>query len=147
MKDRERLLNSLRAYLMLNMTDRRDAPWLKDWVASEWSRHYSGNSTLQNGLNNHFERLLKRPFIYPLNDQLVAQARQVMHSESLVNVVYRMLREQARNLPEYRLGQHLGPQGPEACGYRLCDPGVLHPAGLSTVLFGAGLDTGYRYPA
>ena len=123
MKDRERLLNSLRAYLMLNMTDRRDAPWLKDWVASEWSRHYSGNSTLQNGLNNHFERLLKQPFIYPLNDQLVAQARQVMRSESLVNVVYRMLREQARNLPEYRLGQHLGPQGPKLVGTDYVIPG------------------------
>lgn len=111
MKDRERLLNSLRAYLMLNMKDRRDAPWLKDWVAAEWSQRYTGNTAVQNGLNSHFERLLKQPFIYPLNDQLVAQARQVLRSESLANVVYRMLREQARDLPEYRLSQHLGPQG------------------------------------
>ena len=123
MKDRERLLNSLRAYLMLNMKDRRDGPWLKDWVATEWSQRYTGNTTVQNGLNSHFERLLQQPFIYPLNDQLVAQARQVLRSESLANVVYRMLREQARSLPEYRLSQHLGPQGPLFVGTDYVIPG------------------------
>ncbi|WP_162874353.1 ImcF-related family protein, partial [Pseudomonas viridiflava] len=46
-KDRDRLLNSLRAYLMLNMTDRRDAQWLKDWVATEWSQRYTGNTAVQ----------------------------------------------------------------------------------------------------
>ncbi|MGY2291441.1 type VI secretion system membrane subunit TssM [Pseudomonas sp. SDO528_S397] len=129
MKDRERLLNSLRAYLMLNMKDRRDAPWLKDWVANEWSQRYTGNTAVQNGLNNHFERLLKQPFIYPLNDQLVAQARQVLRSESLANVVYRMLREQARNLPDYRLSQHLGPQGALFVGTDYVIPGFYTQQG------------------
>jgi type VI secretion system protein ImpL len=110
-KNRDRLLNSLRAYLMLNMQDRRDAPWLKEWLATEWSQRYTGNTAVQNDLNAHFERLLTLPFIYPIDDQLVAQARQVLRSESLATVVYRMLREQARNVPEYRLSQHLGPQG------------------------------------
>jgi len=129
MKDRERLLNSLRAYLMLNMKDRRDGPWLKDWVATEWSQRYAGNTAVQNGLNTHFERLLKEPFIYPLNDQLVAQARQVLRSESLANVVYRMLREQARNLPEYRLSQHLGPQGALFVGTDYVIPGFYTQQG------------------
>ncbi|MCW8274461.1 type VI secretion system membrane subunit TssM [Pseudomonas sp. PCH199] len=111
MKDRERLLNSLRVYLMLNIKDRRDAPWLKEWVATDWSVRYAGNTSLQNRLNTHIDHLLKLPFSYPLNDSLVAQARQILRSESLASVVYRMLREQARILPEYRLSQHLGPQG------------------------------------
>ncbi len=123
MKDRDRLLNSLRAYLMLNMQDRRDAPWLQDWVASEWSQRYTGNTTVQNSLNTHFERLLKLPFIYPLNDQLVTQARQVLRGESLATVVYRMLREQARNVPDYRLSQHLGPQGAVFIGTHYVIPG------------------------
>ena len=129
MKDRERLLNSLRAYLMLNMKDRRDAPWLKDWVATQWSQRYPGNTAVQNGLNSHFERLLKQPFIYPLNDQLVAQARQVLRKESLANVVYRMLREQARNLPEYRLSQHIGPQGALLVGTDYVIPGFYTQQG------------------
>lgn len=43
-KNRERLLNGLRAYLMLNLKDRRDAAWLKDWVATDWSVRYAGNA-------------------------------------------------------------------------------------------------------
>jgi type VI secretion system protein ImpL len=123
MKDRDRLLNSLRAYLMLNMQDRRDAAWLKDWVATDWSLSYAGNTAVQNGLNMHVERLLKRPFLYPLDDQLVAQARQVLRGESMATVVYRMLREQARNLPEYRFSQHLGPQGALFIGTDYVIPG------------------------
>lgn len=111
MKDRERLLNSLRAYLMLSMSERLDVPWLQDWIASEWSRHYPGNTAVQNGLNSHLARLMTLSFSYPPNEQLVAQARQVLRSESLANVVYRMLREQSRKLPDYRFSQHLGPQG------------------------------------
>ncbi|WP_413770030.1 ImcF-related family protein, partial [Vibrio vulnificus] len=63
------------------------------------------------GLNAHFERLLEQPFIHGLNEPLVAQAREVLRSESLASVVYRILREQANHLPQYRLSQHLGPQG------------------------------------
>ncbi|NUU38168.1 type VI secretion system membrane subunit TssM [Pseudomonas sp. C2B4] len=129
MKDRERLLNSLRAYLMLNMKGQRDEPWLKDWVATEWSQRYTGNTAVQNGLNNHFERLLDQPFSYPLNEPLVAQARQVLRSESLANVVYRMLREQARNLPEYRLSPHLGPQSALFVGTDYVIPGFYTQKG------------------
>jgi type VI secretion system protein ImpL len=123
MKNRERLLGSLRAYLMLGMGDRRDAQWLADRLASDWSLHYAGNTAVQDGLNRHFERLLKQPFIYPLNDQLVGQARQALRGESLANVVYRMLREQARTLPDYRLSQRLGPQGALLVGTDYVIPG------------------------
>lgn len=129
MRDRERLLNSLRAYLMLNMQDRRDPSLLKDWVARDWSSRYAGNTALQNGLNGHFERLLELPFSYPLNDALVGQARQVLRSESLANVVYRVLREQARSLPQYRLSQHLGPQGGLFVGTDYVIPGFYTQQG------------------
>ncbi|WPN32693.1 type VI secretion system membrane subunit TssM [Pseudomonas sp. P5_109] len=129
MKDRDRLLNSLRAYLMLSMSDRRDAPWLKEWVATEWSQRYIGNTAVQNDLNAHFERLLELPFTYPVNDQLVAQARQVLRNESLATVVYRMLREQARNLPEYRLSQHLGLQAALFAGTGYVIPGFYTQQG------------------
>lgn len=128
-KDREHLLNSLRAYLMLNMQDRRDEQWLKDWVAVEWAQRYSGNAAVQNGLNSHFQRLLKQSFSYPLNDHLVTQAREILRSESLGNVVYRMLREQARNLPQYRLDQHLGPQSSLFAGTDYVIPGFYTQEG------------------
>lgn len=111
LNNREQLINSLRAYLMLNLRERRDATWLKDRVARDWSLRYAGNTAVQSGLNAHFERLLEQPFIHGLNEPLVAQAREVLRSESLASVVYRILREQANHLPQYRLSQHLGPQG------------------------------------
>jgi type VI secretion system protein ImpL len=125
MKDRERLLNSLRAYLMLNLQERRDPQWLKEWIASDLSVRYAGNRPVQNSLNAHVERLLAQPFSYPLNEPLVAQARQVLRSESLASVVYRMLNDQARTLPEYRLSQHLGLQGAAFVGTDYVIPGFF----------------------
>ncbi|MDD0999670.1 type VI secretion system membrane subunit TssM [Pseudomonas sp. TNT2022 ID1044] len=121
--DRERLLNSLRAYLMLSLKDRRDVIWLKDWIASDWSRRYAANNAVQSRLSGHLDQLLSQSFSYPLNDPLVAQARQILRSESLANVVYRVLREQARALPDYHLNQHLGPQGDVFVGTRSLIPG------------------------
>ncbi|WP_163019745.1 ImcF-related family protein, partial [Pseudomonas viridiflava] len=50
-------------------------------------------------------------------------------SESLATVVYRMLREQARNLPEYTLSQHLGPQGALFVGTDYTIPGFYTQQG------------------
>ncbi|MBC7211674.1 MAG: type VI secretion system membrane subunit TssM, partial [Pseudomonas sp.] len=129
LKNRERLLNSLRAYLMLGLPERRDQAWLNDWVAAGWSQRYNGNTAVQEGLNAHFTRLLEQPFAYPLNDALVAQARQVLRAESLASVVYRVLREQARSLPEYRLSQQLGPQASQFVGIDYPIPGFYTSQG------------------
>lgn len=122
--DREALLGNLRAYLMLNLQARRDAAWLKDWLGAEWSRLYSGHDQVQNDLSRHFEQLLGLSFSQPLNDTLVAQARQTLRNESLASVVYRALREQARSLPDYRLSQHLGPQRELFIGADQAIPGL-----------------------
>ena len=103
--DRQRLLDTLRAYLMLNLRERRDAAWLADYVAGQWSDRHAGDISLQKRLNEHFARLLEQPFVASLNDQLVAQARLELRGESLAEVVYRALREQARSLEPYRLAE------------------------------------------
>lgn len=123
LESREGLLKSLRAYLMLGLKDRRDAAWLKEQVAAAWSELYPGNAAAQDGLNSHFERLMQLPFVHALNDQRVAQTRQVLRGESLANVVYRMLREQAENLPDYSFDQHLGPQAALFVGADYVIPG------------------------
>ena len=111
LSNRERLLNSLRAYLMFDVSEKRDPAWLKGWMANDWSMRYPGLTQLQNGLNQHFERLLNTPVKPALDTALIAQARQVLRRESLATVVYRTLREQARSLPPYCFAQDLGPQG------------------------------------
>ncbi|MGE4460780.1 MAG: type VI secretion system membrane subunit TssM, partial [Stenotrophomonas sp.] len=139
--DRERLLGSLRAYLMLNLAERRDAAFLKDWLAADWSLRHGGNAVAQQGLNTHFARLLEESFTpYRLNDKLVAKARAQLRSESLANVVYRMLRDQARNLPDYRLNQRLGPQAGLFVGGDQAIPGFYTQRGYQTLFVAQGAD-------
>ena len=144
LQDREQLSGSLRAYLMLNLQERRDAAWLKEWVAADWSVRFSGNTAAQNSLNEHLQRLLDRPFSHSLNNELVTQARQVLRSESLATVVYRALRDQAQDLPQYRLNQHLGPQGSIFTGTDYAIPGFYTQRGYQQnfVVKGPALVTG-----
>ncbi|GGJ89271.1 type VI secretion system membrane subunit TssM [Pseudomonas matsuisoli] len=138
--DRERLLNSLRAYLMLGLQERRDPAFLKDWIAAEWSVQYPGNAVLQNGLASHFERLLSQPFrSYTFDASLVAQARQTLRGESLANVVYRMIREQARQLPDYRLDGKLGTQSALFIGADYVIPGLYTRHGYQTLFAAQGV--------
>ncbi|PXB98777.1 type VI secretion system membrane subunit TssM, partial [Pseudomonas aeruginosa] len=60
---------------------------------------------------------------------------------SLANVVYRVLREQARSLPEYRFGQHLGPQAGLFVGTDYVIPGFYTQQGYQQyfVVQGASL--------
>ncbi|TLX61198.1 type VI secretion system membrane subunit TssM [Stutzerimonas nosocomialis] len=139
--DRERLLGSLRAYLMLNLAERRDTAFLREWLAADWSLRYAGNAVAQNGLNTHFERLLSEDFApYRLNEPLVTEARKVLRSESLANVVYRMLRDQARSLPDYRFSQRLGPQGALFTGGDYAIPGFYTQNGYQKFYVAQGSD-------
>lgn len=104
LEDRDRLLDSLRAYLMLQLPERRDPAWLGERLAAQWRVLFADEPLAQARLSAHFTRLLQQPFVQPLNDALVAQARQVLRGESLVGMVYRTLQEQARDLEPYRLG-------------------------------------------
>ncbi|MFL1551649.1 type VI secretion system membrane subunit TssM [Pseudomonas sp. D47] len=138
LNNRERLLGSLRAYLMLNLRERRDAALLSEWIAADWSLRYPGNAAVQNGLNSHLKRLLEQPFVYPLNDALVAQARRALRGESLATVVYRILRDQAQSLPVYRLGEHMGPQGALFTGTGHTIPGFYTQQGYNQFFLGKG---------
>ena len=103
--DRERMLDNLRAYLMLNLRERREPTWLAQHVTGLWSVRFAGDAPTQKRLSEHFSRLLERPFVAPLNEERVAQAREALRGESLADVVYRVLREQARNLEPLRLAE------------------------------------------
>ncbi|WP_439865080.1 type VI secretion system membrane subunit TssM [Pseudomonas antarctica] len=102
--DRERLLQNLRAYLMIKLRDRRDTRWLAQHMADHWSVRYSADTSVQTRLNEHLARLLEHPFTAPINEELVARAREELRGESMADAVYRVLREQSRNLEPLRLG-------------------------------------------
>lgn len=141
LQNREQLLGSLRAYLMLNLSERRDAAWLKDWIATDWSVRYSGNTSAQNGLGEHLQRLLDQPFTYPLDAELVTKARQILRGESIANVVYRALRDKTHSLPAYSLGQQLGSHSGVFSGADYIIPGFFTQHGYQQnfVVKGPGL--------
>ncbi|WP_078742897.1 type VI secretion system membrane subunit TssM [Pseudomonas fluorescens] len=103
--ERQHLLDNLRAYLMLNLRERRDNGWLAQHMATVWSARFAGDAPAQKRLNEHLARLLKQPFVAPLDEALVAKAREELRGESLADGVYRVLREQSRNLEPLRLAQ------------------------------------------
>lgn len=101
--DRQQLLENLRAYLMLSLRERRDNGWLAQHLGDVWSTRHAGDASTQKRLNEHMARLLEQPFAAPLDEALVATAREVLRGESLADGVYRVLREQSRNLEPLRL--------------------------------------------
>ncbi|MCO8163804.1 type VI secretion system membrane subunit TssM [Pseudomonas sp. 21LCFQ010] len=123
--DREALLDNLRAYLMLHLPTRRDPAWLEEQLGSEWARLYPGHAAVQQGLGQHVAKLLKLSFSQPLDEPLVAQARQALRNESQASLAYKVLRERAGSLPDYRLGQHLGPQRELFVGAEQAIPGFF----------------------
>ncbi|MBV6749598.1 type VI secretion system membrane subunit TssM [Pseudomonas chlororaphis] len=113
--DRETQLDSLRAYLMLGLAERREPSWLKEKILVQWSAQHQAQPGLPGDLEPHLDRLLTQPFSYSLDDNLVAQTRQLLRQEALASVVYRSLRQRGR-LPDFRLSQHLGSQGSALAG-------------------------------
>lgn len=109
--NRDKLLSNLRAYLMLNYVNHRDKKYLAEVMSDNWATVYPANTELQTDLNNHFNRLLALQFIYPLDNELVAQARRILSNEPIANLVYNAMKEQAKILPPYTLADHTGSQG------------------------------------
>ncbi|MBM7063374.1 type VI secretion system membrane subunit TssM [Pseudomonas sp. UL073] len=133
--DRDQLLGNLRAYLMLGVAQQRDPSFLRAWLDETWSQHYVGNAKLQRRLDAHLQRLLALPFApYPLDAQLVAQARDALRRQPLAEVVYQRLRDQARNLPDYRLADRLGAQAAIFSGTDFVIPGFYTQRGYLQML-------------
>lgn len=140
--DREQLLGNLRAYLMLGRADHRDPAYLRDWMARSWAIRYASVATKQRRLNEHFARLLDSSFPPPaLNAQLLAQARDMLHGESLADLVYERLRERASTLPDYRLAERLSGANAWLAGGDYTIPGFYTQRGYQQVFSTSSLAT------
>lgn len=137
--DRNQLLNTLRAYLILGNEKSPDADLLKKRLAADWSLRYPGNADVQNRLNTHFERLLAAPWRpYRLNAPLVEQARQTLRKEPLSQVVYQELVTQARSLPDYQVGRAFADRGLFFADNHYRIPGLYTQQGYQQFLLDQG---------
>ena len=107
--DRQQLIGHLRAYLMLSQSERLDPNYLQQWMREEWRHRYPDQPDVQQHLNDHLARLLALPWQpAAANGELISAVREQLRQESLAQLTYRLLREQARALPTYRLDSQLG---------------------------------------
>ena len=111
LNNRDELLDSLRAYLMLDDLAHRDVAFLIERVTVDWRSRYAGTSGDQQKLHSHLSRLLELPVKFTLNPVLIEQARQALRSSPVAELTYQTLKEKTRSLPGYYLNRQADPQG------------------------------------
>jgi type VI secretion system protein ImpL len=136
------LYQALKAYLMLGGAGRFDADALKIWISSDWDHHFATSLEQRKQLGEHLDALMRGRVVispFPLNQELVRQARQVLNQQPPANRTYSRIRARL-----------LGPEPPEftiAGVAGLEAPNVLVRASRQPLNAGiAGLFTLKGYP-
>jgi type VI secretion system protein ImpL len=146
LKNRERLLNSLRAYLMLGLPERRDQAWLKDWVAAGWSQRYTGNTAAQDSLNTTWapaRAIVRLPAQRrPGGSGPPGAARRIAGQRGVPRAA-RAGPQPARNT----VSASSSGRRPRSSSAPTTRSPASTPPGLPAVLLGAGRQPGQRHPA
>jgi type VI secretion system protein ImpL len=96
----EILYELLRVYLMLGNPDRMDVGIFRPWIALDWEKNYP--PTVQQGLLAHLDNLLKAPLeAQPLDEQLVADVRQMLTRIPVAQQVYMRIKREALQGHDY----------------------------------------------
>jgi type VI secretion system protein ImpL len=93
--DPDRLYEYLKAYLMLGLPEHLDKTQLGFVVDLDWKQSFPNDPDLRASLSRHFASLLERPGTLralPLDDSLVAQARNTIRQASIPRLMYSRLR-------------------------------------------------------
>ena len=139
LNDRQKLIGHLRAYLMLSLPDRRDSSYLQNWMRSEWLRRYPAQPEVRQSLDAHLTRLLAAPLqAQTVDDALIADTRALLLQEPLAQLCYRLLLEQSRSLPSYRLDTRLGRHHQLLAPRPVEIPGFYVKAGYESLLRAKG---------
>lgn len=131
---RERLLGSLRAYLMLGRPEKREAAYLQPRILHAWRLRFASEPDAAGRLDAHVRRLLEQPFRYTLDEELVERARDVLHKTSPAQLAYQKMIQESSSLPEYRLDARLGPNAHALTGIESTIPGLYTRKGYERTL-------------
>ncbi len=140
--DRDYLMKTLRAYLMLHDKSRLDNSYLRHWISLSWADLYSGQATLQNSLQDHFDKLLSIGFEpVELDYRLVEDTQNLLKQESPARLVYRMIKEDplAITLPAVHFDDVQGLQYHSFIGGEYNIPGLYTQRGYQDVFLRKGL--------
>lgn len=111
MNNHDRLLNSLRAYLMLDDLQHRDVEFLMTRIKDQWRESYAGTQEDQKKLGRHLTRLFQQPVRTALDTALIERAREALRNTPVAELTYQALKDRARTLPDYHLNRLVDPYG------------------------------------
>ena len=114
----EYLYEALKAYLMLNNSERYDPDHLRRWVSLDVRRHLlpDSDTTTLKDVDRHLDALFNKDRVvtspFPVNDQLVAETRAKLATLTPAQRVYSRLKGRLEkvDLPEFNLLDVAGPQ-------------------------------------
>ena len=111
LSNRDELLNSLRAYLMLDDLSHRDTAFLIARITAGWRTSYAATPADQHKLAGHLAQLWEQPVRINLDPALIEQARQALRHAPVAELTYQALKGKARVLPDYHLVRQADPYG------------------------------------
>lgn len=111
------LYPALKAYLMIGRNGPIDASFLSRWLQLEVASLYGGenDAELRTDLDSHIQALVHANFdAVALDGDLIARTRDTLKRTSLAERVISSIMDSqaARDLPPWRLADHVGPSGP-----------------------------------
>jgi type VI secretion system protein ImpL len=112
----EFVYQALKVYLMLGVQGPLDKDLVKDWMAADWEAQFPGVAMqpTRDQLAAHLDALLEEPLSeVALDGDLVTDARRTLLQFPLAQRAYVMIKQTGavRDLPQWRVADHVGPQG------------------------------------
>jgi type VI secretion system protein ImpL len=126
----EYLYEALKAYLMLHDVERYDPVYLRHWVSMDARRYLllDADVALLDRLDTHLAALFSKDHVvtspFPMDEALVAQAREKLATFTTAQRVYLRLRSrlEVNDLPEFNLLDVAGPQAANVFSRRSKQP-------------------------
>ncbi len=96
MNNPDMLYSLLEVYLMLGDSQRLKQELLKPWIAVDWEKIYPTDIETQTQLSTHLDALLILPLErQPINERLIAAARQVLNRIPVAQQIYMRIKNDA----------------------------------------------------
>ncbi|MGE0119201.1 MAG: type VI secretion system membrane subunit TssM [Dongiaceae bacterium] len=122
----EFVYQALKVYLMLGVQGPLDKDLVKEWMAIDWNGVFPGAAMqpTRDQLAGHLDALLEQPLTeIGLDGNLVADARRTLEQYPVAQRAYAMIKQTGlvRDLPVWRVADHIGPQGTQVIARKTGD--------------------------
>jgi type VI secretion system protein ImpL len=114
--NQEFVYQALKVYLMLGVQGPLDKGLVEEWMAADWNAQFPGAAMqlTRDQLAAHLDAMLEQPLTQiALDGNLLTDARRSLEQYPVSQRAYSILKQTplVRNLPQWRVADHVGPQG------------------------------------